>query len=194
MPKSQHHAADFILKPGEIKKMIWVCDDFRDRCIVKTLAYTGMRREELQQLDVQDLDFERSRIHIRSGKGGKSRVVIASQSLMADLKHLVANRNKGALLLSQKKGRISSRHINRIVNSAGLQAGIKHPNPKKKAINPHLLRHSWSRNALAQGMRIEYVQQQLGHASIKTTMDIYGTPPLDEIQASYEEKIEGVYG
>jgi integrase len=38
------------------------------------------------------------------------------------------------------------------------------------------------------------IQQQLGHASIKTTMDIYGKPSVDDIQEDYNAKMEGMYG
>lgn len=192
--RSQQRAGDFYLSPSEIRRLIFACDDFRDRCIIKLFAYSGIRREELQQLDVQDIDFERRRIYIRSGKGGKSRTIPASESVLADLKHLIHNRKKGPLFLSQKGGRLSLRQINRIVAKAGKAAGLRHPNPEKKAINPHLLRHSFGRNALKQGMPMEQVQQILGHSSIKTTIDIYGVPSLDDIQEQFERRMEGIYG
>lgn len=153
-----------------------------------------MRREELQQLDIQDLDFDRRRIQIRSGKGQKARTIVLAQSVLADLKHLIGNRQKGPLFLSQKKGRLSVRHINRLVAQAGHKAGISNPNPKLTYINPHLLRHSYARNAKKADMHIEFIQHQLGHASIKTTMDIYGKPSVDDIQEDYDQKIEGMYG
>jgi integrase len=192
--RDQQAAADFYLSPSEIKRLIFACDNFRDRCMIKLLAYSGMRREELQQLDVQDIDFERKRIYIRSGKGGKSRTIPASESVLADLKHLIHNRKKGPLFLSQKGGRLSLRQVNRIVAKAGKSAGLKHPDPKRKAINPHLLRHSFGRNALKAGMPMEQVQQILGHASIKTTIDIYGVPSVDDTQEQFERRIEGLYG
>ena len=194
MNKSQHKPSEFHLLPAAIKQIIFKCDDFRDRCIIKTLAYTAMRREELQLLDIPDLDFERSRIHIRSGKGGKSRIVPVAQSCMADLKHLVGDRQKGPMFMSQKGGRISKTHINRIVAKAGAKAGITNPNPRLKYINPHIFRHSFTRNALKANVPYEKVQKILGHASIRTTIDIYGEPSLDDTQDDYEQKIEGMYG
>ena len=194
MQRSQQRAADYILKPAEIKKLVWACDNPRDRCIIKLFAYTGMRREELQQLDIQDLDFQRNRIHIRQGKGDKSRVIPVAQSVMADLKFLIQGRQKGPLFFSQKGGRIALTHFNWIVSKVGEKAGVKSPNPRRKGINPHLFRHSFSRNALNAGMDIRRVSQMLGHSSIKTTVDVYGTPSVDETQQDYENKIEGMYG
>jgi len=194
MTNSQQRGADYILKPAEIKKLVWACDNPRDRCIIKLFAYTGIRREELQQLDIQDLDFERNRIYIREGKGDKSRIIPVAQSVMADLKFLISGRQKGSVFLSQKGGRIALTHINWIVRKVGDRAGVKNPNPRRKAINPHLFRHSFSRNALNAGMDIRRVSQMLGHASIKTTVDVYGTPSVDDTQQDYEQKIEGMYG
>ena len=193
-PRSQQQASEYYLKPHEIKKLIYACDNFRDRCIIKLLAYTGMRREEIRELDIQDIDFERRRIQIRMGKGQKDRTVVVAQSVLADLKHLIGNRVKGPVFVSQKGGRLSLRHINRIVAKAGEKAGIKSPNPRRKYIHPHLLRHSYARNARKAGVPIEFIQQQLGHASIKTTMDIYGRPSVDDVQENYDQRIEGLYG
>jgi len=41
---------------------------------------------------------------------------------------------------------------------------------------------------------IEFIRQQLGHSSIKTTMDVYGRPSVDDIQQDYDQTMEGVYG
>ena len=73
--------SDYILKPGEIRKLIYATKSFRDRCILKILAYTAIRRHELTGLDVQDIDFERKRMTIRKGKGGKLRIIPLSEVL-----------------------------------------------------------------------------------------------------------------
>ncbi|MBW1812293.1 MAG: site-specific integrase [Deltaproteobacteria bacterium] len=79
--------------------------------------------------------------------------------------------------------------MNRIVSKAGLRAGIQNPNPSLKNINPHLLRHSFSGNAKKGGLRIDVLSLILGHSSTKTTMDMYGTPNIDDIQEEYEKKV-----
>ena len=194
MARTQQKSSHYSLKPAEIKKLIFSCKNFRNRCLIKLMAYTGMRRAEVKDLDIQDLDFERRRIHIRSGKGGKSRVVVVSQSVLADLTHLIGNQQKGPVFISNKNSRFNNAQINRIIAQAGEAAKIVNPNPQLKHINPHLLRHSYGRNARAAGQRIEFIQHQLGHASIKTTMDIYGKPSVDDMQEDYEQKMEGIYG
>ena len=186
--------SDYILKPSEIKKLIYATKSFRDRCILKILAYTAIRRHELVGLDIQDIDFERKRMTVRKGKGGKIRIIPLSEDLLSDLKHLIGNNNKGPLFESSKSQRISIRQINRIVSRAGNRAGMENPNPALKSINPHLLRHSFSGNAKKEGMRIDVLSLILGHASTKTTMDMYGTPNMEDIQEEYEKKIGMILG
>ena len=83
----------------------------------------------------------------------------------------------------------------RIVNGAGARAGITHPDPKRQTINPHLLRHTLSRYLLdVKKEDPRYVQAILGHKHLRTTTEIYGTPSVDRIQESYNEKTEGVFG
>lgn len=195
--KSQQSAADYILKPSEIKKLILACDGShgpRDRCIIKLFAYTGMRRAELQQLDIQDLDYERNRIHIRAGKGDKERMIPVDRMVMSDLRFLLQGRQKGPVFLSQKGGRLAVTHINRIVDKIAQKAGIDNPNPRRKTLNPHIFRHSFGRNARKLGVPAEKIQQILGHSSVKTTIDIYGTPSVDDTQEDYIDKIEGIFG
>lgn len=69
-------------------------------------------------------------------------------------------------------------------------AGVRHPNPAKEDINPHLFRHSFARMMLERGMRMEEVQKLLGHSSIRTTMDVYGTPGMETVQSSYDKIME----
>ena len=74
-----------------------------------------------------------------------------------------------------------------------MRAGIENPNPSLKNINPHLLWHSFSGNAKKEGLRIDVLSLILGHASTKTTMDVYGTPNIDDIQEEYEKKLEIIF-
>lgn len=87
-------------------------------------------------------------------------------------------------------GHISVRQINRVLGEAGNRAGLKNPIPELKNINPHLLRHSIARILKDAGMSVEAIQKILRHSSYKTTMDMYGTKSIDDIQTEYNEKIK----
>ena len=66
---------------------------------------------------------------------------------------------------------------------------MSHPNPEKNRLNPHLFRHSFVRNAISLGANIDKIQQILGHASIRTTIDVYGKPSVEAVQDEYDKKI-----
>lgn len=181
------------MKPAAIRKLIYAAENSRDRCLLATLATTGMRRAEAAALDVRDVDLKRRRLTIRHGKGRKDRIVPISTELASDLKFLVKGRSRGPVFPGRRLRRhgrevmpLTIRQINRIVAEAGERAGVTHPDPKKQAITPHLLRHSFARTWKARGGNIESLADILGHASTATTLDLYGTPSLDDTQEAYD--------
>ena len=138
-------AAAYHLQLKEIKKLILTTTSFRDRCIIKSLFWAGLRREEVTTLDVKDIDFDRKRIKVR-GKGDKTRTVpIINEELLDDFKHQIYGRTEGFVFSKSNGKPLTVRMINYITAKAGEQAGITNPNPRLKHINPHIFRHSIAR-------------------------------------------------
>jgi site-specific recombinase XerD len=190
MPKYQQKASAHHLPLTEIKKLFYKTISFRDRCILKTLFWAGLRREEVTLLDVRDIDFDRKRIKVR-GKGDKIRIVpIIDDEFLSDLKHLLNGRNDGYVFIGPTGKQLTIRAINKITQKAGERAEIKNPNPKLKHINPHIFRHSIARFLKSKGFSAEWIQNFLGHASFKTTMDMYGTISIDEMQEESEKRFQ----
>ncbi|MEK7561056.1 MAG: tyrosine-type recombinase/integrase [Patescibacteria group bacterium] len=174
--KEQMKPSAYHLKPAEVKKLIVSTDNFRDRCMVKSLWWLGLRRKELVELDVRDIDFERKRVTVRQGKGEKTRLVpIIDEELVGDLKHLMGGRKSGPVFLSSRGAQLTTRAVNYIVEQVGKRAGISHPRPGRDIVNPHIFRHSIARFLKSKGFTAEWIQNFLGHQSYKTTMDMYGT-------------------
>lgn len=195
MPRSQQlKNSEFHLKPSDIKKVIYSSTlSFRDRCILKALAFTAMRRAELAALDVRDIDFTKRLIHIREGKGGKSRIVPMSDELASDIHHLVEHRKTGAVFVSQRGGNLTPRQVNWIVARAGDLAGVENPNPNYEHLTCHLFRHSFAREWKKRGGSIESLSKILGHTSIKTTLDEYGTEDLADVQDNYRKIMQDIF-
>lgn len=169
--------------------MVIATTNFRDRCVIKTLFWLGLRRRELTELDVRDIDFERKRVQVR-GKGGKTRIVpIIDDEYLGDLKHLIGSRTEGPVFVSNQDKALAIRTVNLLVETTGRRAGIANPNPARKHLNPHIFRHSIARFLKAKGFNAEWVQNFLGHESYKTTMDMYGTISIDEMQEIAERKL-----
>ncbi|MBI4708314.1 MAG: tyrosine-type recombinase/integrase [Candidatus Omnitrophica bacterium] len=187
--KQQHKHSEFTLKTSEIDKIVYKAISFRDRCILKSLYWIGLRREELTLLDIQDIDFERKRVIIH-GKGKKIRVVpIINNDLLSDLKYQIGNRGGGPVFSGPSGENLTPRAINYVVSRAGERASINNPNPALKHINPHIFRHSIARHLKDKGFSAEWVQKFLGHSSFKTTMDMYGTLSLEQMQEEASRRL-----
>jgi len=185
--KTQNGAAEFTLTQDETERLIGAAGNLRNRVLVELLAFTGLRREEAVNLDIEDVDLTRLRLVVCSGKGGKSRVVPFNDRWAADVKALCGKRQRGPVFLSThgKGQRLDVRAVNYILTTAGKEAGLTNPNPRRVGINPHLLRHSFARYYLAQGGDLRKLSQILGHESVAITHAIYGTASEEEIGAEY---------
>src|SRR5262245_63336285 len=127
MPASKHQlaASAYHLKPSDVRKLLLAAANFRDRCLIKTLWWLGVRRRELTQLDIRDLDAERKRVTIREGKGRKTRVIpIIDDEYLSDLLILIGSRKTGPLFLSNRNGLMAPRSVNHIVATLGAKAGM----------------------------------------------------------------------
>lgn len=187
---------EYYLNWDEINSIITAAKNLKESVILKILARTGMRRFELANLKVKDVDFERKRLFIEKGKGGnekdpKSRAVPIDDDTLQAIKFYVGSRKTGFLIESNKKGYegISLSQINRIVSNCAKRAHVNNPNPKLKNMNPHIFRHSFSRLSLAAGIPFNMVQRIAGHADARTTLQMYGIPSITDTQLLYEEKL-----
>ncbi len=189
--KQQLPASAYHIKPSDVQKLLLSASNFRDRCLLKTLWWLGVRRSELISLDVRDFDEKRKRMTVHKGKGGKTRVIpIINDEYLSDLLMLIGSRKTGPIFLSNRHRAMSLRSVNRIVATLGAQAGIGNPNPRLVHLNPHLFRHSIARFLKSKRFSAEWIQNFLGHESYKTTMDMYGTLSIDEMQEVAERLLD----
>lgn len=189
MPQQMRPSA-YHLRPSDVCKLILAATNFRDRTLIKALWWLGLRRHELVALDIRDIDFERKRVTVRAGKGNKTRVIpIIDDEFLSDLKHLIGPRAAGPLFCANRQQAMSLRLVNHIVQMIGDSAGVTNPNPARTHLNPHIFRHSIARYLKQKGFSAEWIQNFLGHQSYQTTMDMYGTISIDEMQEIAEQKL-----
>lgn len=191
--KSQLKNSEYHLRPAEMKKVIYAAKTFRDRSMIKTLAQTGIRRAEVASLDIRDVDLVKKLAEIREGKGGKSRTVPITEELASDFKHLIGSRKTGPVFQSNRGGPLTLRQVNWIVATAGDRSGVKNPNPNHSRITCHLFRHSFAREWKKRGGSIESLSKILGHTSIKTTLDEYGTEDLEDVRENYAKILQNMF-
>jgi len=135
--------------------------------ILLMLAYSGgLRAQELCNLKIADIDFERMSIHIRQGKGNKDRIVPLAEYMAKGLCTYLQADKPNIWLFNGKdsKTNYSSRGISSVMREALKKTRIT------KQASIHTLRHSYATHLLEQGLNIVTIKNLLGHAEIATTM------------------------
>lgn len=190
MTQYQYKDSEFKLTIQEVDRLINSTTNFRDKLIVGSLYFPALRRFEVANLDIRDIDFERNRIVIKGKFGKISPIPVGSiyPQYMHDLKLFIGKRNSGYVFLSNQNRKLELSRINQLLDETAQRIGLKNPNPKKKHINPHMLRHSQARHLKDLKFPAEYIQKYLRHKNIGTTMDTYGTLSIEEMESISTER------
>jgi integrase/recombinase XerD len=157
-------------KNGLRKKKIHL---IRNWFMIELGLYTGLRVMEMANLKIKDLVIfdEHSSIIVRRGKGGKRRDVwINSKFKKVCIKYLnireklgIPNTPESYLLVSNKRAKLTTRALEKAFKKCAEFAGLS------KHYSIHCLRHTYATFSLEAGVDIRFLQEQMGHASIKTT-------------------------
>ena len=156
-----------ILSKEEINKMIDLTNNYKHKSILGLLYGSGLRRGELLNLKISDIDSDRMMIKVRQAKGNKDRYTVLSKSVLQDLRKYYNKFRPKIYLFEGSEGiPYSSSSVLQVVYKAANVAGIK------RKVHPHMLRHSFATHLLENGTDLRYIQLLLGHHSTKTT-EIY---------------------
>jgi integrase/recombinase XerC len=143
----------------------------RDRAILELMYSSGVRVQELVNLDDADLDLRNATVRVR-GKGRRERLGIVGSHAQAALRTWLAARPPLAagsargprpLFTNKFGGRLSVRGVARLLEKHLTTAGLA------GRASPHTLRHSFATHLLDAGADIRSVQELLGHKSLVTT-------------------------
>ncbi len=166
-PSRPKNALPKCLSPNDVRKMFDAVQNIKHRCVIKLLYGCGLRLSELLNLKISDIDSDSMIVYIRNAKGNKDRIVMLSASLLEELREYFIKYKPSYYLFEGQKGeRYSEKSVQNIVKNTALKAGIIKP------VTPHVLRHSFATHLLENGTDVRYIQQLMGHQSIKTT-EIY---------------------
>ena len=179
-----------ILNRSELKELFKAPKLLKHR-IILALAYSaGLRSQELINLKISDVDFERKTIHIRQSKYKKDRIVPLSTYIAKGLKKYLSVEHPHIWMFNGKEsdGRYSSRGLAWIMRETLKKTSIQ------KKVNLHSLRHSYATHLLEDGVNIVSIKILLGHATIQTTMiylhvaQLPHTPPHSPLDTLYPEQ------
>ncbi len=156
----------------EILNSIPFEDDFegiRDRLIIELFYTTGMRRSELINLRLSDLDLPNRTVRVL-GKRNKERIVPLLPGTVELIREYLlmreANATDGknpAVFLTVKGNKVYETLVYRIINGYFSKVSSK----VKKS--PHILRHTFATHMLSQGADLNSVKELLGHSSLAST-------------------------
>lgn len=170
-----------ILSREEVDTLIRAPRHFKHRVILATLYTTGLRVSELCRLQGTDIDSGRMVVIVRQGKGKKDRQVWLSPDLLPLLRRYWKLYGLQSWLFPGARVHepITRSGVEWLCQKAGQAAHIK------KAVYPHLLRHTYATHLLEAGMDLRSIQLLLGHASLRST-SIYlhvANPALQALQS-----------
>ena len=154
-----------VLAIEEVAGLIQKVENIKHRSMLMAGYSAGLRVSEIVNLKIKDIDSKRMMIHIHGAKGKKDRLVPLSKKLLEVLRiYFVQYKPKEFLFEGQTGGAYSTRSIQLILSDAKRKASIG------KTGSVHSLRHSYATHLMESGTDIRFIQELLGHNSIKTTM------------------------
>ena len=160
-----------VLSQDEVARLIDSALTPLHRLVLMILYGTGLRRAEVTQLQVKDIDTERMVLHILGGKGRKDRDVMLSPTLLEALRQYwrtVPNKPRtwlfpGGRHHNQLQRPMTCKVVWYACEQAALRAGLDKP------VHPHTLRHCFATHLLEAGVDLRTIQLLLGHSDLKAT-------------------------
>jgi integrase/recombinase XerC/integrase/recombinase XerD len=184
------HSLPKTLKPADISRLLERIPattplEQRDRALFELAYSSGLRAEELVDLDTESIEFDSEQVRVE-GKGSKTRFVPvgepALRSIAAYLERgrpaLQSAEPDPALFLSKSGRRLSTSDVRR-----RLRVWARHA-AAQTGVHPHALRHSFATHLLDGGADLRAIQEMLGHASISTTQ-VYTRVESARLRAAY---------
>jgi integrase len=186
-PRGEDKEMD-VLTPEEVRRLLDAQEEPL-RTLLLTAVLTGMRQGELFGLQWEDIDFARHQVHVRRSlwhgtlgtpKSRRSRRAIdMPPTLERALQQLSTTRRSAFVFCSERGTPLDADNFRHRVFPEALRWA------QLRRIRFHDLRHTYTSLLIAHGAHPKYIQAQLGHASIQTTLDRYGhlMPQLHQAEA-----------
>lgn len=165
------------LTAAEVRALLNECGrglaGVRNEALLVVLWRAGLRCAEALELGRRDVDFKAGAIHVRHGKGDRSRVVGLDPEALAvvrrwwELRAKLPHARSGPLFCTISKpnagGELDSSYVRTMLRRLARRAAIE------RRVHPHALRHTYAVECSREGIAPELLRRQLGHASLHTT-------------------------
>lgn len=193
LPRAERKLPGGILSEDDIESILACIPlmsrfGLRDRAIIETFYASAIRRMELANLDIKDIDLAAGLLHVRQGKGNKDRrVPIAARTsfwiseYLEKLRPGLVNANSGnALFLDRHGCRFRGHQLTRMASVHIKRSGVRQSGAC------HIFRHSAATLMHENGAGIRYIQEMLGHADISTTQ-IYTHVTIKRLRSVFNQ-------
>lgn len=166
-PKPEHVLPN-VLSKEEVRAILNAHNNIKHKTMLSLIYSCGLRRSELLNLKLADIDSKRGLVIIRKAKGKKDRVAPLSEKILILLRqYFLACKPKDWLFEGQSgKGQYDERSLASVLKQALDKCKINKP------VTLHWLRHSYATHLLESGTDLRYIQEILGHSRSRTT-EIY---------------------
>lgn len=170
----------------------WI--DYRDWCMIGIMFWCGVRRGELLQMELRDLDMLTARIRIRHSKSRRQRSVFLLEDLLAGIRQYLALRpawEGTALWAAYDKARhaiagaLTATGLRMMLQRRCQRAGIRF-------LHPHLFRHGFAMAYLNHGVDLKAVGDLMGHSSYKTTEKHYAKWIEEPLRRLHQRTAEAI--
>ncbi|WP_321317548.1 tyrosine-type recombinase/integrase [Labilibaculum sp.] len=160
-----HKKIPQILSPEQVQVLLSCISNIKHHALISLAYATGMRRNEILSLRVEDIDSARNMIIVKYGKGGKQRQIPIKSSLLKILREYYKQYRPSKFLFEGYRPdmQYSPTSFRNILRKAALKSKVN------KRITPHTLRHSFATHMLESGLNLKQLQLILGHNAMKTT-------------------------
>ncbi|WP_075591255.1 tyrosine-type recombinase/integrase [Labilibacter marinus] len=168
-----------ILNRKELKELFSAPLLLKQRIVLTLIYSAGLRGQEVINLKISDIDFERMTIHIRQSKYKKDRIVPLSPTMAIGLKKYLQAEHPYNWLFNGKQphSQYSMRGLSWV-----FRENLKKTSITKK-VNLHSLRHTYATHLLEEGLNIVTLKDLLGHSNIVTTMIYLHVAQCEHIKA-----------
>ncbi|AUC14260.1 integrase [Tenacibaculum sp. SZ-18] len=189
-PLSKHKSLKVKIEPQtpfsmkEVKEVLMNLEEgsfeaLRDKVIIDFLFSTGIRRSELTNLRVKDVNLSSESVKVL-GKRNKERIVPLLSDTIRVVEKYVSFRNKlnlnnEFLLVTSKGNKIYETLVYRVINSYFSKVS------SKVKCSPHILRHTFATELLNKGADLNSVKELLGHSSLASTQ-VYTHNNLEQLK------------
>ncbi|MFO1535911.1 MAG: tyrosine-type recombinase/integrase [Thermoplasmatota archaeon] len=183
-----------LLSIEDMRRLLHSISDVRDRAFLALLVKTGARREELIDVDLEEIDWAQQSITLKPHPKRSNPIVFFDDETARTLRRWIAIRQArgaktNALFTGDQGGRLSADQAAKSVAEHAQALGFHVPGgPLKKRFTPHCCRHFFTTFLRRAGMMREHIAWLRGDAT-KETLDIYLHIDPHEVRASYRARI-----